>query len=118
MPHDVFYDVIGSVVATGRFALLLVVFEVDLAFVDGRQWLLDLLGRLVDFLTFFLRDGKLLSGDLELELQQPFIDATQMPYAERFEVEEHKRLGAAVHAAGQWVEAEREIAIRNGVGSK
>ena len=118
MPHDVLDDVIRRVVAAGRFALLLVVFEVDLALVDDRQWLLDLLGGLVDFLAFFLRDSKLLSGDPELELQQPFVDAAQMPHAERFEVDEHERLGAVVHVAGQPVESEGEIAIRDGVGSE
>src|SRR5215475_12917865 len=41
-----------------------------------------------------------------------------MPYTERFEVDEHKRLGAVVHVAGQSIKSKREIAIRNGVGSK
>src|SRR6266511_736700 len=106
MPHDVLDDIIRRVVAAGGLALPLVVFEVDLALIDHRQRLLDLPGWLVNLLTLFLGDGELLPGDLKLELQQPIVDAAQMPHAERFEVDEHQRLGTAVYVAGQPVESE------------
>src|SRR5919197_2293189 len=115
MPHDVLADVIRRIVAAGRLALPLVIFEVDLALVDDRQRLLYLPGGFVDFFALFLRDGELLSSDAELELQQPFVDAAQMPHAERFEIDEHERLGAVIYVASQTIEAEGEITIRIGI---
>src|SRR5262249_13165922 len=51
-------------------------------------------------------------------LTQPFINAAQMPHAERFEVDQAQGLSAAVHIAGQPVEAKREIAILDGIPSE
>ena len=57
--------------------------------------------------------GHALGGDTQAELQQPFVDAAQMPHPERFEVDKHQRLRAVVYIAGQPVESEGE-GIGNG----
>ena len=117
--NDVFHDMVGGVVGTGRLTLAFIVFQIQSAFGDDSFVLLGLgFLPLVQFcigdvyFAAFLDDGaKFTIGDLELELEQPLVNRAQLTDAERFVVDEHQAVTFCVYIAGQKINGERQVTV-------
>ena len=116
MLDDVLDDRVGRVVGAGRFALGLVVGEVDFpAADDGLGLLAPLrlgLGQGDVLLPLLLRLGRqVFFGDLELELQEPLVDRAQVADLQGLVVDEHQREGLVVPVAGKPVDGQGQAAV-------
>ncbi len=115
--HNVLHNIVGRVVTAGGFALALVVLQIDVALVQRRHRapVLDFGKGRVEFLAVLLHHRQLLGGDAQLELQQPLVDAAQMPHAQRLEVDKNQRVRLLVHIATEPIQPLRQEAIGDGV---
>ena len=113
---DVLDDRVGRVVGAGRLPLGLVVREVDLALLDDHLEARAPLGlrlgeRDVLLLVLFGLGRQVFLGDLELELQQPFVDRAQVADFQRLVVDEDQGEGLLVLVPGEAVDGQGQVAV-------
>ena len=69
--------------------------------------------RLVYLAVFLLGDCELLACHSKLDLEQPFVNRTELPDAKRFEVDWNQREALRVFIARKQIKGRREKAIGN-----